>query len=330
MAIFAAFFLSFIPALIYVMMVYWLDRYEKEPKILVGGVFLWGAIIAAGAAYVLNTVMGIGIYALTADEVLTDIATGSLVAPLTEEVLKGFAVLIVFLVFYKEFDSVLDGIIYAGVTALGFAATENVLYLYERGFLEDGWEGLWFLFFLRVIFGAWNHASYTAFTGIGLAITRLSKSCLVKTLAPVGGLLIAMFVHFLHNTLSVFVEGVGGLVFVFIVDWLGWLFIIIIILWATSREKKWIKIHLQEEVANGLLTPGQFKVASSAWNRGMAKLNALFSGGYWDTRKFYQLCTELAYKKYQYTQVGETRGNTQEMIEKLRGEVGRLSSRAKI
>jgi hypothetical protein len=216
------------------------------------------------------------------------------------------------------------------VTALGFAATENVLYLYERGFLEDGWEGLWFLFFLRVIFGAWNHVSYSAFTGIGLAITRLSKSCVVKTIAPVGGLFLAMFVHFLHNTLAEFVEGFGGLFFVLVVDWLGWLFLLIIILWATRQEKKRIKTYLADEVRGGYLTSGQFKVASSAWNRGMASLNALFRGGYRDTRKFYQLCTELAYKKYQYNKVGETRGNTKEMIEKLRDEVERLSPRAKI
>jgi RsiW-degrading membrane proteinase PrsW (M82 family) len=330
MEILAAFLLSFIPALIYVMILYWLDRYEKEPKILVGAVFLWGAIVAAGAAYILNTVFGIGIYLLTESETLADIATGSFVAPVTEEVLKGFAVLIVFLLFYKEFDSILDGIVYAGVTALGFAATENVLYLYEHGFLEDGWEGLWFMFFLRVIFGAWNHVSYTAFTGVGLAITRLSKSCVVKTIAPVGGLLLAMFIHFIHNTLSEFVEGLGGLLFVFVVDWLGWLFLIIIILWATRREKKRIKTYLADEASSGTLTPAQLKVASSAWNRGMASLNALFSGGYRDTRKFYQLCTELAYKKFQYAQVGETRGNTKEMIEKLRGEVERLSPRARI
>jgi RsiW-degrading membrane proteinase PrsW (M82 family) len=91
MEILAAFFLSFIPALIYVGIVYWLDRYEKEPKLLIGVVFLWGAILAAGAAYVLNTILGMGILVITEDEILTDIATGAFVAPLIEETLKGFA-----------------------------------------------------------------------------------------------------------------------------------------------------------------------------------------------------------------------------------------------
>jgi RsiW-degrading membrane proteinase PrsW (M82 family) len=329
MEILAAFFLSFIPALIYVGIVYWLDRYEKEPKLLIGVVFLWGAILAAGAAYVLNTILGMGILVITEDEILTDIATGAFVAPLIEETLKGFAVFIIFLFFYKEFDSVLDGIIYAGITALGFAATENVIYLYEYGFMEGGWDGLWFLFFLRVILGAWNHATYTAFTGIGLAIARLNKSCLVKFMAPVGGLMMAMFVHFLHNILATFVEGYGGLFFVYVVDWLGWLFMAGIILWAISRERKWIRTYLKEEMDNGVITPAQFNVASSAFNRGLSKMNAIFGGNYSDTRKFYQVVTELAFKKYQYATVGETRGNTPEMIANLRSQVGALSSRAR-
>ena len=48
-----------------------------------------------------------------------------MIAPIIEESLKGLAVLLVFLLFRKEFDSILDGIVYAAITALGFAATEN-------------------------------------------------------------------------------------------------------------------------------------------------------------------------------------------------------------
>ncbi|MEK6220701.1 MAG: PrsW family intramembrane metalloprotease, partial [Chloroflexota bacterium] len=268
MPLLASILLSFIPAFVYVAMLYWVDRYEKEPKALIGGAFLWGAIIAAGAAYILNTVMGIGIYLISSSESFTDLTTGAIVAPITEETLKAFAVIIVFLLFRKEFDSVLDGIVYAGTAALGFAATENVLYLYERGFLEDGWEGLWFLFFLRVVFGAWNHSFFTAFTGIGLAIARLNKNTLVKIGAPIIGIGLAMFTHSVHNSLASFVEGLGGLVLIFVVDWIGWLFMGAIILWAINREKKWIQFQLKEEVINGVISLAQYKIVSSAWKRG--------------------------------------------------------------
>ena len=182
MALLASFLLAFIPALFYAGIIFWLDRYEKEPKRLIFGSFIWGAIIAAGAAYILNSLFGVGIYFLTGDEVITEAITGSVSAPLIEEILKGFAVLIVFLFFRYELDSILDGIVYAAITALGFAATENVLYMHQFGYIEDGWAGLWTVFFLRVVLNAWSHAAYTAFTGIGFAIARLSKSTFVKIL----------------------------------------------------------------------------------------------------------------------------------------------------
>ena len=109
--------IGFGTALLFAWILYWLDRYEKEPILLLGGVFLWGAVVAAGSAFIINTVLGLGIAVFTGSETATDLATGSIVAPLVEESLKGMAVLIVFLIFRREFDSVLDGIIYAGVAA---------------------------------------------------------------------------------------------------------------------------------------------------------------------------------------------------------------------
>ncbi len=127
-------FIGFATSLLFASILYWLDRFEKEPLLLLGGVFLWGAIVAAGSAFLINTTLGLGIYVFTGSNSATDLATGSIVAPMVEEILKGLAVLGVFLVFRREFDSVLDGIIYAGVAALGFAATENVYYIYTYGF----------------------------------------------------------------------------------------------------------------------------------------------------------------------------------------------------
>ena len=42
MALLAALLLSFVPGFIYATIAYQIDRYEKEPKRLIVGVFLWG------------------------------------------------------------------------------------------------------------------------------------------------------------------------------------------------------------------------------------------------------------------------------------------------
>src|SRR6185436_10697745 len=93
MAFLLAVILSFGPALACAATVYWLDRYEKEPKVLLGAVFGWGAIVAALGALVAQTILGGVMQLVSASEAAADFAGGSVFAPVTEESLKGFAVL---------------------------------------------------------------------------------------------------------------------------------------------------------------------------------------------------------------------------------------------
>ena len=322
MELIAAVFLAFIPALLYAWVTYWMDRYEKEPRLLLGATFFWGAIVAAGGAFILNTIFGIALYAFTADPLLTDFATGAFSAPLVEEALKGFAVLLIFLIFRHEFDSILDGIVYAAITALGFAATENVLYMMQYGFAEGGWDGMWSIWFLRVVLGAWNHATYTAFTGIGLAAARLNRRPVAKLLLPIGGFAMALFTHFLHNAMASFAYSDGGIIMLFVVDWLGWLVIFGIMTWAVRREKIWIQFHLKQEVQAGLISPKQYEIVLSPFRRNLASLGSR------TTRKFYQHCTELAYKKQQIAKTGNIKGNTMQNVQDLRTKIAQLAPKA--
>lgn len=327
LAVVVCLFLGFVPMFFFAYLVYWTDRYEKEPLPLVIGVFLWGAIVAAGGAFVINTMLGIGVYIFTSSDVATDLATGSLIAPVVEEALKAFAVLIVFLVFRNEFDSILDGIVYAAIAALGFAATENVYYIYSYGYAESGWGGIFVLFIIRVILVGWQHPFYTAFTGIGLAITRLNRNILVKLIAPLIGFSLAIFTHSFHNTLASFMNGLGGLAFGTLLDWTGWFFMFLFILWALYREQTWISKHLKDEVNAGTISAAQYRTACSAWAQSIARLGALFSGRAGSTGRFYQACAELAFKKEQALKSGDQNTNK---IEALRLEIASLARNANV
>ncbi len=144
---------GFLPMFFLAGLIYWLDRYEKEPKLLLGGVFGWGAIVAVIGALILQIVLGQSVLLLTGSEVVEEAVSSSLFAPVTEEILKGLAVLLVFLLVRHEFDSVLDGIVYACMVALGFAATEDVLY-YFSAYSESGLGGMAVLVYMRfIVFG---------------------------------------------------------------------------------------------------------------------------------------------------------------------------------
>ena len=319
-------FFGFAPMFLFAYILYWTDRYEREPKVLLGAVFFWGVAIAAGGAYIVNTVLGIGVYIFTNSEAATDFTTATLIAPVVEESLKGLAVLIVFLLFRKEFDSILDGIVYAGIVALGFAATENTIYIY-RGFQDGGWEGLWVLAFIRVVLIGWIHPFFTSFTGIGFAISRMRSSGLIKYLAPLIGFSIAMFTHAFHNGLASLLSGLGGLAFGSLLDWIGLFFMFLFILWAVSNDRKLLKKHLQEEYKLELITAPQYHTAISAGKQTSARMRALSSGKYKSTKRFYQVCGELAHKKEQFHKLGNETNNM-EIIEKYRVELGVLKDKA--
>ncbi len=327
MPLLVSIFFGFVPMFLFAGFINWLDRYEKEPKALLGAAFVWGVLIAGGGAYIINTVLGLGVYIVTGSEGATDFATASIIAPIVEESLKGLAVLVVFFLFRKEFDSILDGIIYAGITALGFAAIENVLYIYEYGYQQGGWSGLWQLVFIRVILVGWQHPFYTAFTGIGLAIARMNRNTLIKIIAVLGGFATAVFTHAFHNTFGSLIGGIEGLAIGTFVDWVGWFFMLLFIIWMVVHERNILKRRLTEEVQNGLISPAQYRTALSFAQSG-ARLNALTSGNYFATARFYQVCGELAHKKEQFAKLGDERGNLA-AIEKLRGELTRLAPQAK-
>lgn len=322
-------FFAFVPALLMAWFVYWLDRYEKEPLALLGVAFFWGVVIAAGGAFVINTVFGVGIYALTGSENIADEATGALVAPFVEEGLKGLALLLIYWFFHNEFDSILDGIVYAGITALGFAAAENVLYIYQHGFVESGgWGGLWQMVFIRDVLVAWQHPFFTAFIGIGLGIARLNKNPLVKIISVVSGYSVAVFAHAVHNALSSILNGLGGLALGSLIDWTGWLFMFAFIVFMIVREGRILSRQLKNEATSGVITEAQYRTASSSFAQTGARMGALTSGNYRATARFYQVCGELALKKEELEKVGDEQGNTA-IIASLRGELTRLAPLAR-
>jgi len=319
MAFLVSLFFAFVPAFVMAAIIYWLDRYEKEPLVLLGAAFFWGAIVAAGGAFLLNTIFGIGIYALTGSGEVADQATASLVAPFVEEGLKGLAVLLVFLFYRKEFDSILDGIIYAAITALGFAATENVIYIYQHGYMDGGWSGLWQVVFIRDIVVAWQHPYFTAFTGIGLAVARLNRSMLVKIIAVPLGYGFAVFAHAFHNSFGSLIGGFAGLAIGSLVDWLGWFIMVVFIIFMIIRERRVLESQLRDEVASGTITRAQYYKALSPFTMS----TAILSGGPRASR-FYRICGELAYKKEELSKLGDEHGNAA-LVQALRSELAALA-----
>ena len=98
---------------------------------------------------------------------------------------------------------------------------------------------------------------------------------LVKFVAPLAGLALAMITHSFHNTLASFAEGFGGLALGTFIDWSGWLFMFLFTVWAIRREGKLLPKHLLEEVAAGHITTRQLQTAASPFGASFASLNVV-------------------------------------------------------
>lgn len=265
MGLTASILAGILPMLFYAWFLYYLDRYEKEPLTLLLVVFSWGAVVAAGVAFLVNSFSSLGIYLITESDFATQLTTSTMIAPIVEESLKGAAVLFVYLIYKTEFDSPLDGLVYAGITALGFAATENIWYIHQLGYLENGWQGLLDLTIIRVLLVGWQHPFYTAFIGLGFAMARRSKEQIWKWLSPLIGWATAIVFHLLHNLFAILLNSSPGRLFSSIWDWSGYIGLLILILLLINREQRWMKEFLSIEVRDSVISPYQYQIACSAW-----------------------------------------------------------------
>lgn len=269
----------------FVTLLWWLDKYEKEPWGLFLGAFFYGLIPAPILAIVLEVAWE---KALTLP---TERFTSGVIAPVVEESLKGLALLLIFFIWRHEFDGALDGLLYGATIGLGFALTENVVYLYA--FPE------WEIVLLRILPFGLNHALFTAFTGLCLGLARQSKWPRLWLLLFPLGLGVGMGFHALHN-LSVG-EGLAGFFLALTGDWGGVILMLIVILLVWKQERRWLRQELADEVAAGLLTDAERQTLLSLRQRVKARLWIWRHYGWRAFRllgRFFNLATELAFYKH--------------------------------
>jgi RsiW-degrading membrane proteinase PrsW (M82 family) len=252
----------------------WLDRYEPEPRSVLLFAFFWGATVAALIAAVLNTASLIAI-ARTGGGSGMD-TTAVLVAPWIEEAAKGAAVLLVLLFRRREFDGVVDGIVYAGLSGVGFAFIENVLYLGRS--IQDESSRTAFVFFLRCFMSPFSHPLFTAAIGIGLGLAMSTRRPLVRLLAPPAGWLVAVGLHAAWNLSAL--SGLRGFTTVYVLFQVPvFVCFLLLAMLARQREGRIIAAHLGAYAAAGWLSPGEVEMLHSLRGRRDARAWARSVGG---------------------------------------------------
>ena len=293
-------FIAFTPAFFYILPFLWLDRYDPEPLWLLALAFAWGALVSVVVSFIINTVLG----SLFGAEV------GAVVsAPIFEEGSKGLGLILLLIFFRREFDDMLDGIVYAGMIALGFATVENVLY-YGRGINDGGSQALFLLFFMRGILSPFAHVTFTAMTGIGCGIARESHNIFVRLMMPILGYGMAVFLHAVWNGMAV-LGGLGGFILGYIILEIPFFLIFIgFAYYVMRRQNKILKEMLAIDVARGMIPQEHFEKATSAIKSTSWLLGSVFSGKYMARKRYLRAIGKLGLSYWHIQRATAAQGQT--------------------
>ncbi len=320
----AGMLLAFLAAPLYLTLWLWIDRHDPEPVWALTAALAWGAGVATLVASLLNSVAAQSVNVLLGHGGSSLAAIFS--APLVEEGLKGLGIVLLLLFVRSEFDGVLDGIVYAGMIGLGFAAVENVEY-YARAFQTQGIHGLAVTFYVRGMLTPFVHALFTSMTGIGCGLARNAHTQRQRMLYPLAGFCAAALLHALHNlsaSLGLFPS------YYLLVELPLFAALIGYAVLCNAKEARMIEQELQPELNTGLLTPQLIRLASSFWARSFWVGGAQASAARQEARReLLQCMVRLAYCCYHSAQGEDATGAAaaSEQAAWYRGRIAWLKSR---
>ena len=318
------------------------DRNEKEPWRLVLVAAAWGAIVATSlviwgetfweAIAIRTLVPGPGLDASTAFS-----------AGLFEELGKGTAVLLLFLVMRNEFDDVVDGIVYGAAVGLGFNFMETITYmtnLYSI-FSPEGAGGIaaGFQWYARQVLGLFmGHATYTALVGAGIGIARQLPSRRQKVIAIGVGFLVAIAAHFSWDAWLTFFPietSLFGLVEVhlrtLVMTGPFTAGVIVLLVMGLRNESRALfdQLRKEAEVGAGAVLPAEVGILSSPWRRFSERLRALDKGGLAAYARLASLqAAQLDLAMERWHRERREIDTPLEAEQELRGEILRLRQRA--
>jgi RsiW-degrading membrane proteinase PrsW (M82 family) len=201
--------MSMLPILI----LWFLDRRERESRYGFAAAFLWGGLIATTVALPFNTaaIMAVTEWLEQFPELGARLGPDAammigapLSAPIVEETTKGLGIVLLFWLLRGEFDNVRDGFIYGALIGAGFNWFESALYV-QQNFVEFGTAPYGFQIGTRFAWlGLAGHALFSGMFGAGLGLARATSKLWLRSLAPAAGFVLAVLGHAWNNSLPLF------------------------------------------------------------------------------------------------------------------------------
>ena len=301
-----------IPAIGISLLVNFIDRYEREPWFLRLAAFLWGAVIAAAAALLIeqnllvlmSRIFGSNTGAITL-AIFKGLSTG-----VTEETVKGLGLILLFFALRDEFDNVTDGIVYGALIGAGFAMVENFFIFAENP------RQLLFLVVGRIVLGWLCHSTFTVCFGMALGYIRHTRKRWQHFVIPLLGYLVAVGLHTVFDFINTFAS---DLVFIspnnptvvtfsliavvgnYIPTFIAQIVIMYFLIKALAHEVALIREFLASEVSKGVVTVAEYALLQHSFARTKEERRVLRDYGlkqWLRVKSLYQTEIGLAFRKW--------------------------------
>jgi RsiW-degrading membrane proteinase PrsW (M82 family) len=272
-----------------------LDRNEKEPWRLVLVAAVWGAIVATSLVIWAEALWDEQLGARLVPGPALD-ASSAFSAGVFEELAKGVAVVLLYLVMRDEFDDVVDGIVYGAAVGFGFNFMESITYMTHlyavyrpesASLALASAAGQWYQ---RQVLGLFlGHATYTALVGAGVGVARQLPRLPQRLLAIASGFVVAIAAHFAWDAWAQFfpvsptsplaVAEIHLRILVMVGPFTAALLLILAMGLRVEGAALARQLELEAEAGSGAVLPAEVPVLISPWRRLGVRVAAMARGG---------------------------------------------------
>jgi RsiW-degrading membrane proteinase PrsW (M82 family) len=288
--------LALVPLAIVLLGIRWIDRWDPEPRGALVFAFLWGAGVAVLIALLVGAQIDNVVNSLGGPGPGYDFFGAVIQAPIVEEGGKGLGVLMLFWFARKHFDGPVDGLVYAGMIAAGFAFSENILY-FGQAFLESGGSivGVFQIFLIRGLLSPFAHVMFTACIGIvlGIAASRTGAG------GGIGffllGLIPAVALHALWNGSLFIVQDFYG--YYALIQFPLFMLAVAIVIYLRRQESRITRDHLAAYAYAGWFNPDEVGALATGSGRRVAMGWARQNGVGKAMKRYIRAATRLAFAR---------------------------------
>lgn len=288
-------------ALVWSALFIWLDRFRTLNISLYVMAFLWGGCLSTWFSMHVNSWAGERM-GVTGQDPDTGARAAIFSAPFVEEISKVTILFGLALFIRYRLVSSLQLIPLAGLSAIGFAFVENIVY-YARAYnyatqvpgIEDPIGEVMQLVMLRGVYTSFGHPLFTSMTAFGLVVGLRHRSKLVRVCAPLAGFCFSALGHMIFNGIASTVPLEQSKIYWFMA--LGVvLMILIMLIGHLITEMRRIRARLTDYVRTGWLLPDDPKTYSGPFTRPRLVFISLFQPSRVPaTWRMIGTMTELAY-----------------------------------